>query len=115
MQGDLFTAGALPVTDQPTLPLQPQQLLEWQQRLHDHQAPLFRGEQPTTAQGDLFGATPTDAAAGLDPLALVPLPQLFHGRIVVGLRQHHAALGDRMGMTFLHQLLRNARSYESSK
>ena len=77
MQGDLFTAGALPVTDQPTLPLQPQQLLEWQQRLHDHQAPLFRGEQPTAAQGDLFGATPTDAAAGLDPLALVPLPLSF--------------------------------------
>ena len=41
MQGDLFSTGALAFNNGPDLPLQRQQLLDWQQRLHAHQAPLF--------------------------------------------------------------------------
>ena len=73
MQGDLFSTGALAFNNGPDLPLQQEQLLAWQQRLHAHQAPLFRGERASTAQGDLFGASPDDAAAAIDPLALTCL------------------------------------------
>ena len=77
MQGDLFSTGALAFNNGPDLPLQREQLLAWQQRLHAHQAPLFRGERASTAQGDLFGASPDDAAAAIDPLALTPLAMSF--------------------------------------
>ncbi len=77
MQGDLFSTGALAFNNGPDLPLQREQLLAWQERLHAHQAPLFRGESATTAQGDLFGSTPDDAAAALDPLSLTPLAMSF--------------------------------------
>ena len=45
MQGDLFSTGALAFNNGPDLPLQREQLLAWQERLHAHQAPLFRGER----------------------------------------------------------------------
>ena len=45
MQGDLFSTGALAFSKGPDLPLQREQLLAWQQRLHAHQAPLLGGEQ----------------------------------------------------------------------
>ena len=77
MQGDLFSTGALAFNNGPDLPLQREQLLAWQQRLHAHQAPLFRGESAGAAQGDLFGASPDDAAAAIDPLALTPLAMSF--------------------------------------
>ena len=77
MQGDLFSTGALAFNNGPDLPLQREQLLAWQARLHAHQAPLFRGERASTAQGDLFGASPDDAAAAIDPLALTPLAMSF--------------------------------------
>ena len=51
MQGDLFSTGALAFSKGPNLPLQREQLLAWQERLHAHQAPLFRGERASTAQG----------------------------------------------------------------
>ena len=54
MQGDLFSTGALAFNNGPDLPLQREQLLAWQQRLHAHQAPLFRGESASTSQGNLY-------------------------------------------------------------
>ena len=77
MQGDLFSTGALAFNNGPDLPLQREQLLAWQARLHAHQAPLFRGERASTAQGDLFGASPDDAVAAIDPQALTPLAMSF--------------------------------------
>ena len=77
MQGDLFSTGALAFSNGPDLPLQREQLLAWQERLHAHQAPLFRGESAGAAQGDLFGASRDDAAAAINPLALTPLAMSF--------------------------------------
>ena len=59
------------------LPLDQQQLLAWQERLHAHQAPLFRREPACIEQIDLFGTEASDPAAGIDPLALTPLPLNF--------------------------------------
>ena len=77
MQGDLFSTGSLAFSNAPELPLRREQLISWQQRLHDHQAPLFRGETAHAAQGDLFGSSPDDAASALDPLTLTPLAMSF--------------------------------------
>ena len=78
MQGDLFATTALggSVPD-PDLPLQQDQLLRWQQQLHAHQAPLFRGEPAAARQVSLFLDAPADNAATFDPLALTPLPLSF--------------------------------------
>ena len=78
MQGDLFATTALggSVPD-PDLPLQQDQLLRWQQQLHAHQAPLFRGEPAAARQVSLFPDAPADNAAAFDPLALTPLPLSF--------------------------------------
>jgi len=75
-QGELFgadanAAGAGPLPP----PLLRNQLLAWQGRVAAHQAPLFRREARATApaQGVLFGAVSTGAAAAasaLDPLQL---------------------------------------------
>ena len=77
-QGELFQ-GAEPgiPLDERDLPLQRRQLLDWQERLHAHQAPLFRGEGSSDAQISLFCDTEADPAASLDPLALTPLPLTF--------------------------------------
>ena len=77
MQGDLFSTGALPFSNGPDFPLQREQLLAWQQRLHDYQAPLFRRETTQAAQGNLFGTSPDDAAASIDPLSLTPVAMSF--------------------------------------
>ena len=77
-QGELFSnalqAGSA-LTE--SLPLQQQQLLEWQRRLHAHQAPLFRREPLQSEQTDLFGAGGADPADAIDPLALTPLALNF--------------------------------------
>ncbi|MCB4407402.1 GIY-YIG nuclease family protein [Synechococcus sp. MU1642] len=77
MQGDLFSTGTLAFSNGPDLPLQREQLLAWQERLHSHQAPLFRGESAGATQGDLFGSDLDDVAAAIDPLALTPLAMSF--------------------------------------
>ena len=84
MQGDLFASAGLPTSADPELVLLAPQLRAWQQRLHQHQAPLFRRECLASQQGDLFATNhpaatdpaATDAAA-IDPLALTPLPLNF--------------------------------------
>jgi len=77
MQGDLF-AGAAPATSPtPNLPLDAEQLWHWQSRLHQHQAPLFRGEQPRSHQVDLFAADSDAPAATINPIDLTPLPMNF--------------------------------------
>ncbi|MDA0257800.1 MAG: GIY-YIG nuclease family protein [Cyanobacteria bacterium] len=79
MQGDLFASAGLAASAEPELVLLAPQLRAWQQRLHQHQAPLFRRECLASQQGDLFAANhpaATDAAA-IDPLALTPLPLNF--------------------------------------
>ncbi len=78
-QGDLFnpteaTAGQQPEAE---LPLQREQLLAWQERLHQHQAPLFRGESARLQQGSLFGDVSPDPVSAIQPLALTPLPLSF--------------------------------------
>ena len=86
MQGDLFTSAGLAASAEPELVLAAPQLRAWQQRLHQHQAPLFRHECHPSQQGDLFVTTTTDATAtdaaatdpaAIDPLALTPLPLNF--------------------------------------
>ena len=77
MQGNLFNGEPLSATPIPDLPLQPLQLRAWQQRIHDHQAALFRGDRPSDSQGDLFANVSQDLATGLDPMALTPLPLTF--------------------------------------
>ena len=62
------------------LPLLKNQLEDWQQRLAQHQHPLFDGQRPPTKQGLLFpqaaglagGDDPEDAAAQFSPLNLRP-------------------------------------------
>ena len=79
MQGDLFASAGLAASAEPELVLAAPQLRAWQQRLHQHQAPLFRRECLASQQGDLFAANhpaATDPAA-IDPLALTPLPLNF--------------------------------------
>ena len=77
MQGDLFSAGATAASPTPELPLDTQQLSRWQSLLHEHQAPLFRGEQRGSHQTDLFTTHTTDPAAAIDPTELTPLPLNF--------------------------------------
>ena len=77
MQGNLFNGEPLSATPTPDLPLQPLQLRAWQQRIHDHQAALFRGDRATDSQGDLFANASQDPATGLVPMALTPLPLTF--------------------------------------
>ena len=78
MQGDLFATTALGGSGpDPDLPLQTDQLLRWQQQLHAHQAPLFRGEPAAAGQASLFPDDHADSAAALDPLSLTPLPLSF--------------------------------------
>ena len=77
-QGNLFHSTSLSGRWQDSeLPMQQQQLLDWQQRLHAHQAPLFRREQSHAAQGSLFDGPAADPAAAIDPLALTALPLNF--------------------------------------
>ena len=69
-----FAAGPDP------LPLLKHQLEDWQQRLGQHQHPLFDGQRPPAEQGLLFpqahahvgGGAPEDAAAQFNPLDLRP-------------------------------------------
>ncbi|MDM7936500.1 MAG: GIY-YIG nuclease family protein [Cyanobium sp. CZS 48M] len=79
-QQELFQGAPLASGDGlgPTAPpLLRQQLLEWQQRLADFQAPLFDGSASEHQQGTLFGAEassgshgePQERAARFDPLA----------------------------------------------
>ncbi|BEV36683.1 GIY-YIG nuclease family protein [Synechococcus sp. M16CYN] len=75
MQGELFSSPLLASTSPLDLPLTPNQLLAWQQRLHNHQAPLFRCETDSFGQADLFGII--DSTTTIDPLALTPLPLSF--------------------------------------
>ncbi|MAR06269.1 MAG: hypothetical protein CL862_04105 [Cyanobium sp. NAT70] len=76
-QGNLFEATpSAAYRGQESWPLQREQLLAWQQRLHAHQAGLFRGETEAS-QASLFIEGPTDPAAAIDPLALTPLPLSF--------------------------------------
>ena len=84
MQGDLFASAGLAASAEPELVLAAPQLRAWQQRLHQHQAPLFRRECLASQQGDLFATNhpaATDPAAtdpaAIDPLALTPLPLNF--------------------------------------
>ena len=77
MQGDLFSAEATAASPTPELPLDTQQLSRWQSLLHEHQAPLFRGEQRGSHQTDLFTTHTTDPAAAIDPTELTPLPLNF--------------------------------------
>ena len=56
MQGDLFATAGLAASPPAELTLDADQLRAWQQRLHHHQAPLFRGAPQSTNQTNLFGA-----------------------------------------------------------
>ena len=78
-QGDLFKSAESSGGHQPEveLPLQREQLRDWQQRLHHHQAPLFRGEPGPSQQGSLFGDVSQDPVTAIRPLALAPLPLSF--------------------------------------
>lgn len=78
-QGDLFKSAESSGGHQPEveLPLQRKQLRDWQQRLHHHQAPLFRGEPGPSQQGSLFGDVSQDPVTAIRPLALAPLPLSF--------------------------------------
>ena len=55
MQGDLFASAGLATSPAAELMLDADQLQAWQQRLHGHQAPLFRGDPERTSQTTLFG------------------------------------------------------------
>ncbi|WP_392351369.1 GIY-YIG nuclease family protein [Parasynechococcus sp.] len=77
MQGNLFHGEALATSAPAELPLQPAQLQAWQQRIHSHQADLFRGEHRADDQGDLFASPPPNPTVTLDPMALTPLPLTF--------------------------------------
>jgi hypothetical protein len=90
-QGELFEgaeAGRLAAAAQTAhsdpLPLLHHQLCSWQQRLADHQAPLFTGSGAGTQQGQLFASTAAlaaastaETAAAFNPLALQPQPLSF--------------------------------------
>lgn len=77
MQGDLFSSAPLASTPTPDLPITPDQLQAWQQRLHDFQSPRFRRDVCDAGQVDLFGESSCDAANAINPLALTPLPLSF--------------------------------------
>ena len=77
MQGDLFATAGLAASPPAELTLDADQLRAWQQRLHHHQAPLFRGAPQSTNQTNLFGASSSDAVSAINPLALTPLPLSF--------------------------------------
>ena len=77
MQGDLFATAGLAASPPAELTLDADQLRAWQQRLHHHQAPLFRGAPQSTNQTNLFGASGSDAVSAINPLALTPLPLSF--------------------------------------
>jgi hypothetical protein len=77
-QGDLFQGQQIggdqlhgSATGPNPLPLLRHQLEDWQQRLAQHQHPLFDGQQNPTEQGLLF-AQPEDPAAQFNPLDLRP-------------------------------------------
>ncbi len=67
-QGDLFSSFGASTGLAPTLPLRRRQILAWQERLAEHQGPLFAavasGRAIGAAQGDLFAAAAGGAAAG---------------------------------------------------
>ena len=77
MQGDLFATAGLATSPAAELMLDADHLRAWQQRLHGHQAPLFRGAPESTRQTNLFGDSRNDALCSIDPLALTPLPLTF--------------------------------------
>ena len=77
MQGDLFASAGLAASQPAELTLDAEQLRAWQQRLHGHQAPLFRGAPERTSQTTLFGDSCSAAVRAIDPLALTPLPLTF--------------------------------------
>ena len=77
MQKDLFATAGLSTSPAAELVLDSDQLRAWQQRLHGHQAPLFRGDHERTSQTNLFGDSRNDALCDIDPLALTPLPLTF--------------------------------------
>ena len=76
MQGNLFSGATAGSSRPPELPLDAAQLRQWQSRLHEHQAPLFRGEQTGSHQADLFGSN-IDPDPGINPATLTPLPLSF--------------------------------------
>ncbi|MEA5390957.1 GIY-YIG nuclease family protein [Cyanobium gracile UHCC 0139] len=79
-QGELFPVAALAgAPPAPSLPLWREQLLTWQSRLADHQAPLYAaaGAADPLQQGLLFPVPadpgdPLEQARRLDPLSLSP-------------------------------------------
>ncbi|PSB38201.1 hypothetical protein [Aphanothece minutissima] len=79
-QGELFPAAAVAgASPPPSLPLWREQLLAWQARLADHQAPLFAAaaDAAPPQQGQLFPGTadpadPLEQARRFDPLSLSP-------------------------------------------
>jgi hypothetical protein len=78
-QGELFPAPLAAAFDKPELPLQAHQLVAWQQKLGEHQAPLFAAGNPerapaTCGQGELF-ASPGGASSGGSPNPLQLQPQ----------------------------------------
>lgn len=78
-QGQLFSgqsiqSGFNQISD---LPLSRNLLHTWQQRLHDHQAPLFQGEALNGKQDSLFGVAEDASIDHLKPLKLTPLPLSF--------------------------------------
>ena len=77
MQGDLFASAGLATSPAAELMLDTDQLQAWQQRIHGHQASLFRGDPERTSQTTLFGDSRSDAVRAIDPLALTPLPLTF--------------------------------------
>ncbi|MEB3234180.1 MAG: GIY-YIG nuclease family protein [Cyanobacteriota bacterium] len=79
-QGELFpTTGSGLVAAPPQIapPLLARQLLEWQQRLADHQAPLFAGDAPAQQQQLLLLNEPGAADALINPLTLQAQPLSF--------------------------------------
>ena len=77
MQCDLFMSAPLASTPTPDLPITPDQLQAWQQRLHDFQSPRFRRDVCEAGRVNLFGESSCDAANAINPLALTPLPLSF--------------------------------------
>jgi hypothetical protein len=79
-QGQLFPAdqGPAAVALQPlVLPLETQQLTQWQAQLGAFQAPLFGGAAEAPLQGDLFSSAVRSPAEQLNPLALRAQPLTF--------------------------------------
>ena len=59
------------------LTLSKQQLINWQEGIHNYQATFFKGFPSKHQQGSLFANLETTSIDNFDPLKLTPLPMTF--------------------------------------